>query len=164
MSIEKIGFGGGCHWCTEAVFASLKGVAKVAQGWISSEAPKDVLSEAVVVHFDPAIISLEVLIDIHLHTHQSTANHSMRGKYRSAVYSFPKNHDRAGELLHQLSSQFDSPVITEVLPFVAFKDSPEQYQNYHQKNKGKPFCVTHIDPKLRMLMSEFKNHVSVTGL
>jgi peptide-methionine (S)-S-oxide reductase len=54
MKIEKIGLGGGCHWCTEAVFQALKGVEKVEQGWISAVDAEE-YSEAVVLHFDPKI-------------------------------------------------------------------------------------------------------------
>ena len=85
--IKTIGLGGGCHWCTEAVFQSLRGVTQVEQGYIAAIAPDDSLSEGVIVHYNPAIISISVLIEIHLHTHKSTSNHSMRDTYRSAVYA-----------------------------------------------------------------------------
>jgi len=71
--IEKIAMGGGCHWCTEAVFQSLKGVQLVEQGFIASHGNSDKFSEGVIVHFDPHLIPLEVLIEIHLHTHQCTS-------------------------------------------------------------------------------------------
>ena len=80
MALEKIGFGGGCHWCTEAYFQSLKGVEKVEQGWISSSAPDDAFSEAVIVYYNPAVIPLNILIAVHLHTHASTKNHSFLKK------------------------------------------------------------------------------------
>ncbi|WP_317040044.1 peptide-methionine (S)-S-oxide reductase [Flavobacterium tructae] len=89
--MNTIGFGGGCHWCTEAVFDFFKGVTNVQQGWIKSEAPDDTFSEAVLVDFDSRIIPLEVLIEAHLITHSSTSNHSMREKYRSAIYFFDRN-------------------------------------------------------------------------
>ena len=86
--ISKVGFGGGCHWCTEAVFQQIRGVSKVDQGWIASVVPHDTFSEAVIVHFDPRIIKLDQLIEIHLKTHSCTSSHPMRSKYRSAVYYF----------------------------------------------------------------------------
>jgi len=73
---KKIGFGGGCHWCTEAYFQSLKGVEEVEQGWISAVTPNEAFSEAVIVHYDEHVIALNILISIHLHTHASTKNHS----------------------------------------------------------------------------------------
>ena len=69
---SKIGLGGGCHWCTEGVFESLLGIAYVNQGWIASNGEN---SEADEVYFDPAVISLSDLIEIHLYTHASRSNH-----------------------------------------------------------------------------------------
>ncbi|MEP2968245.1 peptide-methionine (S)-S-oxide reductase, partial [Nonlabens ulvanivorans] len=69
-TILKIGLGGGCHWCTEAVFQAVTGVVKVEQGYISSETPYDSMSEAVIVHFS-TLVDLEQLIDVHLETHAS---------------------------------------------------------------------------------------------
>jgi peptide-methionine (S)-S-oxide reductase len=83
---NKVGFGGGCHWCTEAVFQSLRGEIEVQQGWISSDKNEVSFSEAVVVYFDSNLISLQTQIEIHLMTHPSTSAHSMSGKYRSAIY------------------------------------------------------------------------------
>ena len=67
----KIALGGGCHWCTEAVFQSLKGVEKVNQGYVASTGENNWFSEAVIVHFNDEIITLKTLIEIHLHTHKS---------------------------------------------------------------------------------------------
>lgn len=158
--ICKIGFGGGCHWCTEAVFAHLHGVSKVDQGWIASASPNDSFSEAVIVHFDPKIIGLEILIEIHLLTHASTSNHSMRGKYRSAVYSFSQDqHDAAEDNIEQLKNNSENQLITEVIPFKDFKRSNEKYQDYYLKNPDKPFCQTHIEPKLGLLTQQYKKHI-----
>ncbi len=74
--IDKIGFGGGCHWCTKAVFQSLNGVNNVKQGWIASDGEAFAFSEAVIVEYNAKIIPLEVLIEVHLRTHKSTSEHS----------------------------------------------------------------------------------------
>ena len=81
-TVHRIAFGGGCHWCTEAVYNSIKGILSVEQGFVASEGEDSSFSEAVIVRYDPINISLEDLILIHLHTHKSTSNHSMRKKYR----------------------------------------------------------------------------------
>ncbi|MEL6919372.1 MAG: peptide-methionine (S)-S-oxide reductase, partial [Bacteroidota bacterium] len=72
---KKIAFGGGCHWCTEAVFQSLRGVTLVEQGFVASTGEHKTFSEAVIVHYDDKAISKEDLIAVHLHTHKSTAAH-----------------------------------------------------------------------------------------
>jgi len=76
-----IGFGGGCHWCTEAVFQSLKGVEKVEQGWISPANDISAFSESVLVHFQLKQNFLQTLIAVHLQTHSATSEHKMRNKY-----------------------------------------------------------------------------------
>ncbi|WP_309597677.1 peptide-methionine (S)-S-oxide reductase [Flavobacterium oreochromis] len=118
MNLEKIGFGGSCHWCTEAIFQSLKGVEKVKQGWIRSKNQNQNFSEAIVLYYDPKLISLPLLIEIHLHTHSCTSNHSMREKYRSAIYYFNKNDkEYALNTIKQLQKDFQDKIITQVLPF-----------------------------------------------
>jgi peptide-methionine (S)-S-oxide reductase len=159
-SATKIAFGGGCHWCTEAVFAALRGVTKVEQGWVASTGHEDSFSEAVVVHFEPAMIDLAALVEVHLHTHQCTSDHALRHKYRSAVYAFDSaQHARALALLADFQADFADPIITKILPFQAFKPSAEAYQQYYEKNPNKPFCRTHISPKLTLLLDRFSEHV-----
>ncbi|WP_339706920.1 peptide-methionine (S)-S-oxide reductase [uncultured Kriegella sp.] len=161
-SLHKIAFGGGCHWCTEAVFQSLKGVEKVEQGFIASTGINDTFSEAVIVHFEAAFISQKVLIEIHLHTHNSTSYHSMRHKYRSAIYTYSKKQAiESRQCLVDLQSEFDNRLITKVYPFAKFKPSEERFINYYGKNPSKPFCKNHIDPKLRLLLSRFAEQVNV---
>lgn len=155
-TIKKIGLGGGCHWCTEAVFASLKGVMEVQQGWIASTVPNDAFSEAVIVRYNPAIIGLKDLIEIHLHTHSSTANHSMRHKYRSAVYWFgEEDKQAANEAIAAFQNDFEQPIITAVLPFVSFRENIPEQLNYYYSDPEKPFCKLYIDPKLQMLRQKF---------
>ena len=160
LGFGSIGFGGGCHWCTEAVFDSLRGVARVQQGFIQSTAPYDNFSEAVIVSFDPNIISLSVLTDIHLRTHASGSNHSMRGKYRSAVYvKDAAQHTQIERVLKQLSDGFEMPRVTHVLRLAAFKPSGPRFQNYYKNGPERPFCKTYIDPKLAMLRRDYGAYV-----
>jgi len=155
--VKKIGFGGGCHWCTEAVFDLLLGVGKVEQGWISSDLPDaEDLSEAVIVHFDTESISLDTLIEVHLLTHNCTSNHSFRDKYRSAVYTFSTNQeDEAKKILETKQELFDKPLVTKVYPFGKFKLNKGKYLNYYKNNPQKPFCKTYIEPKLKMILQKY---------
>lgn len=162
QALHKIALGGGCHWCTEAVFQALKGVQNVEQGFVSSTGDNEVFSEAVIVHFDPELISLERLIEIHLYTHKSTSNHSMRTKYRSAVYTFEKDQEvSALEILRKLNFQFKEELVTKVYPFRSFKPSAEEFQNYYLQNPKKPFCQTYIDPKLKILSGRFSEEIKM---
>ena len=159
-SVSKIGFGGSCHWCTEAIFQSLKGVALVEQGWISSKKEKSSFSEAVIVYFDPGLISLETLIAVHLHTHSCTSSHSMRSKYRSAIYVFSEEQSALSrQAIDVLQAEFDKPIITTIESFHDFKLNQETYLDYYYKNPQKPFCKNIVTPKLRLLLQQFSGVV-----
>ena len=158
MRLSKLGFGGSCHWCTEAIYQILIGVVRVEQGWISAHEEED-FHEAVIVHFNPQKISTERLIEIHLHTHSSTSDHSLRRKYRSAVYVFDEaQKELADKILENLQNDFDAPIITRTYLFKAFQSSEESFQNYYRNNPNKPFCKSYIDPKLKLLMTRFSKY------
>ncbi len=163
--LEKIALGGGCHWCTEAVFQSLRGVDRVEQGYVAATGADSWFSEGVIVHFDTEKLPLKVLLEVHLRTHKSTSAHSFRTKYRSAVYTFSAAQKRTTEeLLNKLQGYFDRPLITRVLDFSEFKMSRESLHNYYLSDPHKPFCVNYITPKLKVLLKEFGNYFKVSSL
>ena len=153
---QQIGLGGGCHWCTEAVFHSLRGVQKVEQGFIRSLPPDDSWSEAVIVHFDPQVIDLASLVGIHLHTHASTSQHSLRARYRSAIYvSSAQQAHETKNVLRELQDGFSQPLVTRVLTFDGFKPSDPRWRGYFEKNSGNQFCERYIEPKLAKLRENY---------
>ncbi|MDT0647618.1 peptide-methionine (S)-S-oxide reductase [Zunongwangia sp. F260] len=157
---SKIALGGGCHWCTEAVFQALKGVTKVEQGYVASTGEHSAFSEAVIVHFISEEIPLERLIEVHLYTHNSTSNHSMRSKYRSAIYYFNFSQKvEAEKALTTLQAYFSEKLITKVYPFGVFELSREEIRDYYIKNPEKPFCKTYIEPKLKLLLQQFSKEL-----
>jgi len=165
MQIHKIAFGGGCHWCTEAVFQSLRGVTKVEQGWVGSSGSHRELSEAVIVHFDTIKISLSTLISIHLHTHSSTSSHQLRKKYRSAVYVFDNEQsDLSKQIIIALQKDFDKSIITEVLPYVSFKTNKAKFLSYYYTNPKRQFCQRYINPKLQLLIENYSEHIDAKKL
>ena len=158
--VERVGLGGGCHWCTEAVFQSLEGVDRVEQGWIRSVPPHESESEAVVVHFRPDVIPLDTLIEVHLLTHASTSAHAMRDKYRSAVYTVgDEQRERARRALDRLSEEHRERYVTEALPFAGFRLNDEDYLDYYRTRPDAPFCQTYISPKLRALRERYGERV-----
>ena len=163
--VKKAGFGGGCHWCTEAVFSSLKGIASVQQGWIASDGENTSFSEGVIVEYDTNHISLEVLIAVHLHTHSCTALHSMRDKYRSAVYAFnQEDATLAAEAIATLQNDFDETIITKVLPYADFTLNREDSLNYYYSDPERPFCENYINPKLKLLLKQFTDVADINKL
>ncbi|MCP9236694.1 peptide-methionine (S)-S-oxide reductase [Lewinella sp. JB7] len=155
-SLERIGLGGGCHWCTEGVFVSLRGVVRVEQGWIASRSPYDTPSEAVIVHFDPGRITAGKLITVHLETHAAWSDHAFRGKYRSAVYYFrAREADHYRQLLAAVAGQTDRTLRTMVLPFKSFKPSLPEHRDYFRSDPERPFCRRYIVPKLNHLREQY---------
>lgn len=158
---QEIGFGGGCHWCTEAVFQSLNGVKKVQQGYISVKDNSEIFYEGVIVSFDANIITLKELIKIHLQTHKSTSNHSMRSKYLSAVYTFNKDqYISVKEIINSLQKDSDKEFITKAYYFGSFKASRQEIKDYYKSNPEKPFCKTYIEPKLQKVRKNYPNLTS----
>jgi peptide-methionine (S)-S-oxide reductase len=162
---EEIGFGGSCHWCTEAIFLSLVGVTTVQQGWIADANQTKYFSEAVIVNFDPDIITVAELTAIHLHTHSCTSSHSMRVKYRSAVYCFSETQMQMVKVvMNALQLEFPKPLITEILKFGEFKLNKPEYLNYYFNDTEKPFCENIINPKLKELIKRFSANVEMEKL
>ena len=166
--IKTAGFGGGCHWCTEAVFASLNGVTSVQQGWIASDGENTAFSEGVIVAFDTTKISFDILIAVHLYTHSATSQHAMRGKYLSAIYTFSDDDILvAQQAIALLQNDFDAPLITKVLRYCDFKINREESLDYYFNDPGRPFCETYINPKLRLIREQFSdvaNHDKLSHL
>ena len=161
MNEQKIGFGGGCHWCTEAVFQSLNGVNTVEQGWIASDGENSSFSEAVILNYNPESVNLKTLIEIHLLSHSSTANHSFRNKYRSAIYYLDKSQRAEVEkAFSKAKSILDKEPITKVLPLCDFRLNKEEFLNYYQKRQDAPFCQTYISPKLVMLRRRYAKQLN----
>lgn len=163
--MNKVGFGGGCHWCTEAVFQSLIGVVKVDQGWISSDDDNKDFSEGILVQYDEDQIGLSTLISIHLRTHSSTSRHQLRSKYRSAIYT--QNiiqFEKVTKILKELQDDFVKPLVTQVLPIVSFKTNSSEYLNYYYNDPKRKFCRTYIDPKLLVLLSEYSQYINKVQL
>ena len=156
VNVAKLGFGGGCHWCTEGVFQALRGVAQVDQGFVQSDAPADTWSEGVIVTFDPSTIGLATLSEVHLRTHSATRARSPRSKYRSAIYIFEDSQRHEAErAIAGFADESGKAVHTVVLPFRSFRASDERYQNYYRTNPSRPFCRRYIDPKLDYIRRHF---------
>jgi peptide-methionine (S)-S-oxide reductase len=85
----------------------------------------------------------------------------MRHKYRSAIYYFELNQVvPIKKMMGTIQKDFHKRFITTVLPYGNFKPSEEKFQNYYFKDTKKPFCETHISPKITLLMERFSKHVA----
>ncbi len=151
-----IGLGGSCHWCTEGIFRSIKGVLEVEQGWLKSAHPHEAWSEGIRLKFDPGITPIELLVAVHLHSHSCTSEHSMRTKYRSAIYF---EEERTGceveQAIKNLQAEFPQQIITKVISLEDFKLNDPEFLDYYYSDTERPFCTTYITPKLQAIAQRY---------
>ncbi|MFD1033490.1 peptide-methionine (S)-S-oxide reductase [Sphingomonas hankookensis] len=156
MRMMEVGFGGGCHWCTEGVFQILLGVDSVDQGFLQSDPPWASWAEGVIVRFDHNVIPLDTLIEIHLRTHSANSGYSPAGRYRSAVYVRDDVQQAlAVAAIARLTDTIDTAGRTRVLSLAGFRPSEERYRNYYRTDPDRPFCRRYIDPKLAAIRRDF---------
>jgi len=166
-------FGGGCFWCTEAIFDSLKGVVSVAPGYSGGTIPNpsyDQVSsgstghvEVIRIEFDPSLISYNDLLTVFFNTHDPTSLNRQGAdvgpQYRSVVFYLNEEQRLAalnliGEL--EKSRAYDKPVVTAVEPFRAFYPAEDYHKRYYEAHKDEPYCALVIEPKMRKLQERFR--------
>lgn len=174
---EMATFGGGCFWCTEAVFRRLKGVNSVVSGYAGGHVVNPTYNqtfaedtghaEAVEITFDPTVISYNRLLDIFWATHDPTTRNRQGSdigpNYRSVIFyrnGRQKKAASASKKKMDASHKYKDPIVTEIVPFTNFYNAEDYHQNYYEKNKDiNPYCSIVIDPKIEKLVKEFNEDV-----
>jgi peptide-methionine (S)-S-oxide reductase len=174
--LETATFCAGCFWCTEAVFQQLKGVHRVASGYIGGSVPNPTYeqvctgqtghAEGIEIHFDPAVISYRELLEAFWLTHDPTTLNRQGAdvgtQYRSAVfYHSPEQQQTAESLKKQLndSNAFGKPVVTEITAASKFYVAEQYHQNYFNDNPRQMYCSRVIRPKVDKIREVFKEKV-----
>jgi len=170
-SLERATFGGGCFWCTEAVFQQLRGVLSVESGYsggnIDNPSYRAVCdgttghAEVIQVIFDPDEITYKDLLRIHLSTHNPiTLNQQGADKgtqYRSVIFAHNDEQQEIAEgVIEELQDIFDEPIVTEIKPFQVFHKAEDYHQDYYEKNPNAGYCQAVINPKLGKARKLFK--------
>ncbi len=170
--MEKLVLGGGCFWCTEAVFQRVKGVEKVVSGYSGGEYPNPTYreicegnsghAEVIEISFDAQQISVAELLLIFFHTHDPTTlnrqGNDMGTQYRSVIFYANENQKLAAEeLTIQLEKEqiFDAPILTELIPLTAFYPAEAYHQDYYNQNSYQPYCSVIITPKIAKFLKHF---------
>jgi peptide-methionine (S)-S-oxide reductase len=165
-------FGGGCFWCTEAVFGRLEGVVSVMPGYAGGTLANPTYqqvctgqtghAEVTRVKYDPARISFNDLLVVFFATHDPTSLNRQGAdvgtEYRSVIFYTTDDQKRAAEaMIAQLndSDPAGKRIVTEVLPLDAFYEAEDYHQDYYRNNSLAPYCQVVIDPKLRKLHKQF---------
>ena len=109
-----------------------------------------------IVTFDPTVIGLTTLSEVHLRTHSAKRARSLQSKYRSAIYIFEESQrHEAEQAIARLGEETGEAVHTLVLSFVGFRASDARYQNYYRTDPSRPFCQSYIDPKLAYIRQHY---------
>lgn len=159
--------GGGCFWCTEAVFQEVKGVEQVISGYSGGSVPgkptyREICSgltghaEVVQVTFDADIISYEDILIIFMTTHDPTTLNRQGADvgthYRSVIfYNNEQQKEVAEVVVKKVSPYYESPLVTEIAPLDRFYEAEKAHQDYYINNQAQGYCSFVIAPKLAKL-------------
>ena len=165
-------FGGGCFWCTEAVFSEIKGVTSVVSGYSGGYTENPTYyqvcaeqtghAEVVRFEFDPGQITFPELLEVFFATHDPTtlnrqgADHGAR--YRSVVlYTSDTQKDQTSEFIKELDAAGDlpGPVVTEVAQFERFFEAEAEHMQFYLNNPGSMYCQIVISPKVAKVRQKF---------
>lgn len=167
---ETIVLGGGCFWCTEAVFKMIKGVASTTSGYSGGETKNPTYervsagttghAEVNRIVYDPAAISLEKLLGVFFTMHDPTAlngqGNDIGTQYRSVVfYETDRQRKQIEEFIKKNQKRYDRPIVTEVKKCETFYPAEDYHQNYLDRNPLHPYCMLVIRPKIAKVKKEF---------
>lgn len=170
---ETAVFGGGCFWCTEAVYSELKGVLSVMPGYAGGDPPaggaaptyedvctgKTGYAEVIKIEFDPAVISYDDILTVFFATHDPTTlnrqGSDVGTQYRSIVLYMSEEQKQKAEAFIAKLNESGAKVVTEVKPFDTFYEAEDYHHNYYKKNQNQPYCQLVISPKLEKLKEKF---------
>jgi peptide-methionine (S)-S-oxide reductase len=172
--LDTITLGAGCFWCVEAVFTELKGVKSVMPGYAGGTTKdpdyKSVCTgttghaEVAQVIYDPAVITLDELLEVFWQTHDPTTlnrqGHDVGTQYRSAIfYHTPAQKEKAEHYKAELdkSGAFNAPIVTEITPIGTFYAAENYHRDYYANNPEQGYCQYVIRPKIEKLKKVFGN-------
>ncbi len=171
---ETITVGGGCFWCTEAVFEELKGVEKVESGYSGGKVPNPTYQEVCTgdtghaevsqITFDPKVISLKDILQVFFTVHDPTTLNRQGNdegtQYRSVI--FYRNDEQqavARQVIKEIQDAkiWDGRIVTELAPFTAFYKAEDYHQEYFKLHGQQPYCRMVIAPKVAKFREHFRD-------
>ena len=171
---EVITVGGGCFWCTEAVFEQLKGVEKVESGYSGGTVPNPTYeqvstgdtghAEVSQITFDPKVVSLKTILEVFFTVHNPTTldrqGNDVGTQYRSAI--FYRNDEQkavAKQVIKEIAAAkiWDGQIVTQLTPFKAFYKAEDYHQEYFKLHGKQPYCQVVIAPKVAKFRQHFRD-------
>ncbi len=175
-STQTLVLGGGCFWCTEAVFVKVRGVTDVESGYCNGHVPQPSYeqvctgttghNEVVKLEYDPQQITVREILEIFFVIHDPTTlnrqGNDSGTQYRSGIYyTTDGQRDVAEDMIRQISQEklFGRPVVTEVLALANYSAAEEYHQDFFEKNPYQGYCMAVAAPKVEKFRKTFKDRV-----
>ena len=169
---EVATFGGGCFWCTEAIFGGLEGVLKVdpgySGGWVENPTYEQVCTgktghaEVVQITFDPSVISFREILEVFFYSHDPTSLNRQGAdvgtQYRSVIFFHNESQKVTAEkLIRELGrkKKGKKPIVTRVEPLKPFFKAEEYHKDYFERNPEQAYCRLVIEPKLNKMRKNY---------
>ncbi len=176
MNMKKANFGGGCFWCTEAIFTAVKGVQSAISGYMGGQIENPTYeqvctgktghAEIIQITYDADLVSFQELLLIFFKTHDPTTLNQQgadRGtQYRSVVFcENDEQKQQAEEMIKQLNDEkiFSRNIVTEVSSVEKFYAAENYHQDYFLNNRSQGYCMAVIEPKLQKFASNFRDKI-----
>ncbi|HEY4071515.1 MAG TPA: peptide-methionine (S)-S-oxide reductase MsrA [Herbaspirillum sp.] len=165
--------GGGCFWCTEAVYKEVKGVTAAESGYTGGKMANPSYeqictgatghAEVVKLSFDPAVISyrelLEIFFTIHDPTTPNRQGNDVGTQYRSVIYyDSPEQLETAKHVISEMALVWDAPIVTEVSPVEAYYAAEDYHQNYFENHPLQGYCAFVVAPKVEKFRTLFTDN------
>jgi peptide-methionine (S)-S-oxide reductase len=171
--LEKATLGGGCFWCTEAVYLNMKGVVSVEPGYsgghVKNPSYEEVCegttghAEVVMITFDPAVVSFGDILEVFFHVHDPTTLNRQGAdvgtQYRSVIfYHSEEQKTAAAAAIRKVNESriYPRAVVTEVSPATIYYSAEKYHHNYYNRNQSKPYCRMVVAPKVEKFQKLFK--------
>jgi peptide-methionine (S)-S-oxide reductase len=169
---EVATLGGGCFWCTEAVFQDLRGVEKVQSGYSGGHVPNPTYeevcgkrtghAEVIQVTFDPSVVTFRELLEVFFTVHDPTTPNRQGAdvgpQYRSAIFFHsPEQKAVAEEVIRDVNERqlWGAPVVTEVAEFTEFYPAESYHDDYFRRNPYQGYCQVVIAPKVTKFRKQY---------
>ncbi len=166
--------GGGCFWCTEAVYLEVRGVTRVESGYMGGHVVNPTYeqvcsattghAEVVRLEFDPSVISyrdiLEIFFTIHDPTTQDRQGNDVGPQYRSAIFTTsPEQDATARKVMAEMAAVWDAPIVTQIVPQETWYKAEDYHQNYFAQHPLQGYCAFVVAPKVAKFRKTFANRM-----
>jgi peptide-methionine (S)-S-oxide reductase len=174
MASETAILGGGCFWCTEAVYLEVKGVTSVESGYTGGHVPDPSYeqvcagdtghAEVVKLQFDPAVISyhdlLEIFFTIHDPTTLNRQGNDVGTQYRSVIYYQSSQQEAtARQVVAEMANVWDAPIVTELAPAQTYYRAEDYHQDYFRQHPLQGYCAFVVAPKVAKFKKTYSHRI-----